>query len=167
MKMIWKTSVVMSLGMLLGIGIHLLHGSQFSVEPTANAAAQEDDDSSVLACSPETIRGSYGISTTGSIVFAGPVGPVADVGVITFDGNGGASQTTTVSLSGTIIPNRTSLSGSYVVNPDCTGDISLTLPGPAGPITSTSHMVIVNHGKELRTIVTGAGRVLSGTAERQ
>lgn len=166
MKLIWRISVVLGFAVLIGIGIHL-HGGQLGIEPTAKASAQEVDDSSVLACSAETIKGSYGISTTGSIVFAGPVGLVADVGVITFDGNGGASQTTTVSLNGMIIPSRTSLSGSYVVNPDCTGDVSLMLPGPTGPITSTSNMVIVNHGKELRTIVTGVGRVLSGTAERQ
>lgn len=166
MKRMGKIGAVIAFVMLLGTAIQS-HRSQVSIEPIANASAHEDDDSSVPVCSLETIRGSYGISTTGSIVFAGPVGPVADVGVITFDGNSGASQTTTVSLNGMIIPNRTSLSGSYVVNPDCTGDISLTLPGPTGPITSTSHMVIVNHGKELRTIVTGAGRVLAGTAERQ
>lgn len=111
--------------------------------------------------------GSYGISTAGWIVSAGPIGPVADVGVITFDGDGGASQTTTVSLNGMIIPKRTSLGGSYEVNSDCTGSITLTLPGPTGPIISTSHIVVVNHRKELRTIVTGAGRVLAGTAERQ
>jgi hypothetical protein len=86
--------------------------------------------------------------------------------VITFDGDGGVSQTTTVSLNGMIMPNRTSLSGSYLVNPGCTGDFSLTLPGPTGPITSTSHFVIVDNGEELQTINTGEGRVLAGDAKR-
>jgi hypothetical protein len=149
---------------LLGIGVYVRAG-RLSIEPTANAAAQPDKSS--RACSLETIEGSYGTSTTGSIVSAGPVGPVADVGVIAFDGDGGVSQTTTVSLNGMIMPNRTSISGSYVVNPDCTGDFSLTLPGPAGPITSTSHFVIVDNGEELQTINTGAGRVLAGDAKRQ
>jgi hypothetical protein len=71
-------------------------------------------------------------------VFAGPVGAVADVGKLTFDGNGRASQTTTVSLNGTIIPSRSSLAGSYTVKPDCTGELSLTLPTATGPIPSTS-----------------------------
>jgi len=139
-----------------------------SIQSAANVATQQDEDRNAHECSLKTVNGSYGISTTGWIVSAGPIGPVADVGVITFDGNGGVSQTTTVSLNGMIVPTRTSLSGSYEVNSeDCTGSINLTLPGPTGPITSTSHMVIVNHGKELRTIVTGTGRVLAGTAERQ
>lgn len=127
----------------------------------------EDDDSSPFVCSLRTIQGSYAISTTGSIVFAGPVGAVADVGKVTFDGNGGASQSTAVSLNGVIIPKRSSLSGSYAVDANCTGEISLTLPGPTGTITSTSRFVIVRNGEELLTINTGMGRVLTGTANRQ
>jgi hypothetical protein len=112
-----------------------------SIQSAANAATQQDEDRSAHECSLKTVKGSYGISTTGWIVSAGPVGPVADAGVITFDGDGGVSQTTTVSLNGLIIPKR--LSGSYEVNSeDCTGSIDLMLPGPTGPITSTSHMVI-------------------------
>ena len=157
-------------GMLLGNHLSgIVPGARAaSIQSSANAVTQQDEDRSAHECSLKTVKGSYGISTTGWIVSAGPIGPVADVGVITFDGDGGVSQTTTVSLNGLIIPKRTSLSGSYEVNSeDCTGSIDLMLPGPTGPITSTSHMVIVNHGKELRTIVTGAGRVLAGTAERQ
>ena len=164
MKTTLRIGAASILVILLGIAINL-HAGRHSIEHTANAAAQPK--SSVQACSLETVEGSYGTSTTGSIVSAGPVGLIADVGVISFDGDGGVSQTTTVSLNGVIIPNRTSLSGSYVVNPDCTGDISLMLAGATGPITSTSHFVIVDNGEELQTINTGAGRVLTGVAKRQ
>ena len=108
------------------------------------------------------MHGMFGIRTTGWIVAFGPVGPVGDVGVITFDEIGGVSQTTTVSLNGTIIPKRTS---SYVVNTDCTGSLSLALPPPAG--ISSSNFVIVDYGKELLLINTGNGRVLTGDAKRQ
>jgi len=118
-------------------------------------------------CSVSTLNGSFGVATSGSIVAFGPIGPVAEVGVIKFDGAGGVSQTTTVSLNGTIIPNRSSVSGSYEVNPDCTGDLSVELPAPGGTITSTSHFVIVDHGMEIRLINTGAGRVLLGKARKQ
>jgi hypothetical protein len=100
-------------------------------------------------------------------VFAGPVGAVADVGKLTFDGNGRASQTTTVSLNGTIIPSRSSLAGSYTVNPDCTGELSLTLPTATGPIPSISRFVIVASGNQLLFVNTGVGRVLTGLATRQ
>lgn len=165
MKSTLKVCVVLVLVMVLGIGVNLRHG-RFVFERVAKAAAQSDDFS-LFACSVQTVKGSYGISTTGSIVSLGPVGLVADVGVITFDGNGGASQTSTVSLNGVIIPNRSSLGGSYTVNADCTGDVSLTLPTPMGTTTSTAHFVIVRNGEELQTIVTGPGRVLAGNAKRQ
>jgi hypothetical protein len=165
MKNTLKVCFLLVFVMVLGIGAHLRHG-RLVIEPAAKAAAQLDDFSP-LVCSPQTIKGSYGISTTGSIVSAGPIGLVADVGVITFDGGGGASQTSTVSLNGTIIPNRSSVGGSYLVNADCTGDISLTLPTPTGTTISTSHFVIVRNGEELQTIITGAGRVLAGNAKRQ
>jgi hypothetical protein len=135
-----------------------------SMQPQRHTAVRADD--SHEGCSMQTVAGSYGISTSGWIVFAGPPGPVADLGVITFDGNGSAAQTTTVSLNGAITANRSSLAGSYMVNTDCTGDISLTLPGPTGNIISASHFVIVDNAKELRLINTGAGRVLLGNAKR-
>lgn len=165
MKITLKVCFVFVFVVVFGIGVNMRHG-RFVFEPVAKAAAQSDDFSPFV-CSLQTTKGSYGISTTGSIVSAGPVGLVADVGVITFDGSGGASQTSTVSLNGVIIPNRSSLGGSYTVSADCTGDISLTLPTPTGTTTSTSHFVIVRNGEELQTIVTGPGRVLVGYAERQ
>jgi hypothetical protein len=127
---------------------------------TSNAKAED-------GCSVRTLMGSFGIATSGSIVAFGPVGPVAEAGTISFDGAGGVSQTTTVSLNGTILPDRSSISGSYDVKPDCTGDLSLVLPVPGGTITSTSHFVIVDHGKELRLVNTGAGRVLLSNARKQ
>jgi len=127
----------------------------------------EDDDSSPFVCSRKTIKGSYATSTTGSIVFGGPVGLVADSGKIVFDGNGGAAQTTAVSLNGVIIQNRPSLSGSYTMNADCTGDISLVLPGATGTIMSTFDFVVVRNGEELLTVNSGVGRVLTGIATRQ
>jgi hypothetical protein len=127
----------------------------------------EDGDFSPPACSLQTIRGFYGTSTTGSILAAGPVGLVADVGKITFDGNAGASQTTTVSLNGMILPNRSSVAGSYSVNPDCTGELSITLPTPTGTTLSTSRFVIVEGGNQLLLVNTGFGRALAGVATRQ
>ena len=118
-------------------------------------------------CSVASLNGSYGIQSTGSIVALGPIGPVAEAGIIKFDGTGGVSQTTTVSTNGFIIPNRSSLSGTYLVNPDCTGDLALVLPVLGGSITSTSHFVIVDHGKEIFLVNTGAGRVIVGNAKRQ
>ena len=127
-----------------------------------NARAQDDE-----GCSITTLTGSFGIQVTGSIVANGPIGSVAEVGVIEFDGAGGASQTTTISLNGTIISNRSSLSGSYQINSDCTGDFAFVLPvAPGITATSTSHFVVVDHGREIRLVNSGVGRVLSGNARK-
>jgi hypothetical protein len=161
-----KIGAVLFAAVLVWIGT--LGAGRAGIQSQANAAARQDENRDMRECSLKTVQGSFGISTTGWIVAAGPIGPVADVGVITFDGAGGVSQTTTVSLNGVIIPKRTSLNGSYEVNSDdCTGSITLTLPTPTGTTISKSNFVIVNHGQELRTIVTGEGRVLAGTANRQ
>jgi hypothetical protein len=127
------------------------------------AVAFADDE----GCSVASLKGSYGIQSSGLIVAFGPIGPVTEAGIIKFDGEGGVSQTTTVSTNGLIIPNRSSLSGTYLVNPDCTGDLALVLPVPGGTITSTSHFVIVDHGKEIRLVNSGAGRVITGNAKKQ
>jgi hypothetical protein len=132
-----------------------------------NAAAFGDNDD---ACSVASLKGSYGIQSTGSIVALGPIGPIAEAGTITFDGAGGVLQITTVSiggLGGQINANRTSLSGSYTVNADCTGDLAVILPVPGGTTTSTSHFVIVDHGKEIRLVNSGTGRVIVGNARKQ
>ena len=100
---------------------------------------------------------------SGSIVAGGPIGLVADVGVLTFDGLGNVTQSDTVSLNGVIGERRSA--GQYFVEPDCTGDMTLVLPPPAG--VATSHFVIVDQGKEIRFIVTGPGRVLTTVAKRQ
>jgi hypothetical protein len=113
MKAASKIGIGLFVAVLFGVGIFLGTG-QVSVESPANAAIQQDEDRSVRECSSRTVKGSYGISTTGWIVSAGPIGPVADVGVITFDGDDGVSQTTTVSLNGMITAKRT-LNGYYEV----------------------------------------------------
>ena len=128
--------------------------------------AKDDDDDRGRCpthCSTETLEGCYATNITGSIVAFGPIGAVADVGVLTFDGDGNVSQVSTVSLNGTVLPGRIGM-GTYTVNPDCTGSLTLHFP-PA--LESTSNFVIANHGREIELINTGAGRVLSGVAKKQ
>jgi hypothetical protein len=129
---------------------------------TSVVAFAEDE-----GCSVANLSGSYGIQSTGSIVALGPIGPIAEAGIIKFDGEGGVSQTTTVSTNGSILRNRSSLSGKYLVYPNCTGDLALVLPVPGGTITSTGHFVIVDQGKEIRLVNTGLGRVIVGNARKQ
>jgi hypothetical protein len=153
-----------TLGLAVLVAAGSLSGGPAGFVPTVRAEGRNDDrhDRRHESCSALTLKGSYGFTTTGSIVAAGPVGLVADVGVLTFDGLGGVTETETFSLNGDI--RRRTNPGGYFVDADCTGDISLTMPPPSGV---ASHFVIVDDGKELRAIVIDAGRVLTTVARRQ
>jgi hypothetical protein len=162
----YQAGIVFTIALLGLPGAAALHSGRnlLRLVPSVQAGGGARPDFSIATCTSEMLEGSYAITTTGSIVSLGPVGLVAEVGVIKFDGDVGVEQTTTVSLNGAIIQNRTS-QGTYVVYPDCTGTITLTLPPPAG--ASNLRFVILDHGDELRVINTGTGRVLVSDVKRQ
>jgi len=130
----------------------------------ANVVAQESS-STAKGCSNATLRGSYGFTSTGTILpplfgqpsysFDGPAGPFAEVGRQTFDGNeeGKTEYAATISNNGETTPGLL-FKGTYSVNQDCTGTMTLTqtLPFPA---TVTFNFVIDDHGSEIRALLTG------------
>jgi len=159
MKSIHRISIgVVGIAAIFALSVQAHNGQIVSAR-----AEGEGDEHRVPKCSVARLKGSFGFTTTGAIVAAGPIGLIADVGVLVFDGFGHVSQTETLSLNGVIAQRSTQ--GEYLDDGDCTGDMSITLPPPAG--LSTSHFVIVDEGKEIRFIVTGAGRVLTTVARKQ
>jgi hypothetical protein len=108
-------------------------------------------------CTDATLTGNYaftlsGFTTPNKSTTGGEV-PAAAVGVFTFDGAGNLSTTLTVSLNGAIEVGDTS-SGTYTVNRDCTGTLSLT----AGDITGyTVNLVILGSGTEAFAVSTVPG----------
>jgi len=161
MKVAKSIAITLAFVLVFALGIQM-RDSRTQLVPVAHAS--DDPPLFERGCDIHSLFGSYGISTTGFIVSAGPVGPVGDVGVITFDGQGNVVQTSTVSLNGAITAGRMS-AGTYIMNPDCTGTITAHLPPPAG--LSQSNFVVVDKGKELQLINTGNGRVLVGNARKQ
>jgi hypothetical protein len=88
-------------------------------------------------CSNAMVRGTFAYTSTGSLVAApAPLGPYAETGTQTFDGSGGTSTQGMASANGDIMPANTT--GTYTVNPDCTGTFTLEIaPG------ITSHFLFV------------------------
>jgi hypothetical protein len=82
-------------------------------------------------CSNGTLKGTFAYTATGSIVAApAPVGPYAEVGTQTFDGKGGITVAGMLSANGNVAPLTNT--GTYTVNPDCTGTFTVQLaPGIA------------------------------------
>lgn len=113
-------------------------------------------------CSNASLKGTFSHMATGFIT-APPAmaGPEAGVGTDTFDGNGGATGAATLSLNGNVIPLVTT--GTYKVNPDCTGTYAILALG------GTIHLafVITDSGNEIQAICVDPGVVQTHIFRRQ
>lgn len=117
-------------------------------------------------CSDASLQGSFGFTSAGTLLALPPplAGPFTEIGRQTFDGRGNTEATATLSANGNIVSGVT-LQGTYLVNPDCTGSMTLFV----SPIGITSHLdfVIDDDGAELRAIVTDAGIVENRVYKKQ
>jgi len=141
----------------LGIVFATVFG--LGIVPRAHAGEDEKQ------CSNATLEGSYGFTSTGTILpplfgqpsysFDGPAGPFAEVGRQTFDGSekGETGYTATISNNGETTPGLL-FKGTYSVNKDCTGTMTLTQTTPF-PSTVTFNFVIDDNGSEIRALLTG------------
>ena len=87
---------------------------------------------------------------------------IVEVGQLTADGNGSVSGGSTLSLNGSII--RRAFTGTYSVNPDGTGSMSL-YPN-WGPVINVD-IVVGAGGREVTFVLTDNSNVLSGTMQAQ
>ena len=116
-------------------------------------------------CTDATLRGNYAFSQPGWSPLVRGQGaqlPFFNVGVLAFGGTG----TFSVSLTGVfhgVVSSETD-AGTYTVNRDCTGSLSLTT-GPSAGLTF--NMVIVGGGAEAFAINTTEGFTSSVDAKKQ
>ena len=116
------------------------------VAPTAKASDK--------GCTNASLKGTFSHIGTGFIT---AVGPFAGVGTDIFDGNGGITGTASLSMNGNIVSGTET--GTYKVNPDCTG--TYTLPG------TTLFFVIDDNGNEIKAVCIDQGVVLNHIFRRQ
>ena len=136
----------------LGIALAIL----FLLGTVPSAEAQDHQ------CSNASLVGSFGFTGTGT-VFNPSVSLFAQVGRQTFDGKGNTDATANTSINGASFP--VTIKGTYTVNPDCTG--SLTLHVSPVDITVHADLVMVSDGAEFRAIVTDPGSVVTFVAKKQ
>jgi hypothetical protein len=116
-------------------------------------------------CSNASLKGTFAYTVTGSTSAPPPLGgPFGGVGRQTFDGNGHVSGTQTVNVNGNVF--RQTYTGTYTVNPDCTGSVTLMIDIPPGLVTH-SDFVIDDNGAEIRAVETDAGSVITVIGRRQ
>ena len=119
-------------------------------------------------CSNASLQGTFAYTGTGFVVTpVARAGPFAEVGTQTFDGNGATTTTFTASGNGNLF--QTTFTGTYTVNPDCTGTISLVAPGPVPPagVIVTLFFVMDDNLDGFQAIETIPGVVITRTARRQ
>ena len=134
--------------MILVLGLQL-RGTDARLVP----AVQESSDAE-HGCTLATAKGTWGVTFNGTIV---GFGPIAIVGVATFDGAGNWSRDERAVVNGNVLP-RELLTGTYTVNGNCTGTTT---------IGNSSDFVIIAHRTEMFAIATRPGTVATITLKRQ
>ena len=133
----------------------------------AQSVVAQEESAKAKECSKATLQGSFGYTSTGTLLdsYVPPpyAGPFGEVGRQTFDGKGHTSATATTSSNGNIAP--VTIEGTYTVNPDCTGSMTLKV----SPFDSTVHadIVIDDDGAEIRAIGSDSGLVETRVYHKQ
>jgi len=141
-----------------------LAGSLIATAMMFGSSGNAKADAQAPICGAHTLRGSYVFNAHGWNIVGGVAVPKAIVEGIDFNGDGTlVSPFATVSINGNIL-HFSGASGSYTVNPDCTG--TLTFPGAA----SFDIFVEPGDGKQVWMIQTGPAvpgpPVFEGTATK-
>ena len=104
------------------------------------------------ACTGATAAGTFGFTTTGTLILPTGPAPVAAVGLITFDLNGNATGSQDRSVGGAFA--HETLTGTLTVNRDCTISLLANVYDSSGNLVRTSTIpgVLVNNGKQIRAI---------------
>jgi hypothetical protein len=117
-------------------------------------------------CSNGLLSGSYAFAIEGVFVDAPSPLPLRGVAMTDFDGRGHLTQVDHVVFNGTPPPvDWTPATGSYRVNPDCTGEMELDIPGsPFTPVVL--RFSLGADGTHINTVVSKAGYVVSSTGTK-
>jgi hypothetical protein len=121
----------------------------------------------VKGCSNATLKGTFSQRGTGYITSpASMAGPIANVGTLTFDGNGRVTGSIVNSINGVTVPPTGTLSeaGTYQVNADCTGTYTVQITG-VGP--GHAYFVIDDNRNGIQILTTDPGVVILCIARRQ
>ena len=128
------------------------------------------------AFAADAFKGTYGFTEQGSF---GTSTPLAGLGLLTADGFGNVSGSETLQIYGSA-PQALAFQGTYNINPDGSGSLSLSYQAPVdptadpnappanpGPTEARYDFVVVNGKLELHAIRADNGLVATATFVRQ
>ena len=159
----------LTLAVAAGFAVTLALGVPHRVsadEPAGKAEVMDADSPSTshAECSDRTLRSDYAFVIDGMIFT--PASPLLLRGVAMthFDGNGNLSQVDFVTLNGVAGgADWRPATGTYEVNPDCTGKAQII---PAGAAPLNLRLVVGDGGRQLWTVVIGNATGSTGTKVR-
>ena len=119
---------------------------------TAIAQSNANSTSESRQCSERTIMGAFGFSSEGLVIPApGVTLPFRSVGTTNFDGRGNLVFLEHTVVNGTSLESGwTRSTGTYSVNADCTG--MMTINTPDSPVPIQASFVVVKGGSEVRGV---------------
>lgn len=115
-------------------------------------------------CSNSTIRGTYAFTLHGTIFLPdGSTLLIDGIAKQTYDGDGNMTQVDAVATNGALTPGWRSGTGAYSVDSDCTGTLTITIPG-----LSDLHVqfIVAQSGNTIHQVVTDPGVATTGDGER-
>lgn len=113
------------------------------------------------SCSTSIINGTYFYVLTGTVGSGGESVPYAELGQLFANGSGGLSGSSSANLNGQVQTN--SISGTYAVQSNCAGSMTLTLNSQ---ITDAISFQVTNNAQGMILSLTNAGEIVTGRAYR-
>jgi hypothetical protein len=123
----------------------------------AAGAARADN-----GCKNSTLDGLYALHASGFNIVGGAAQPKTILEMIEFNGDGTlTTPKVTLSINGAVSRGAPGESGTYAINPDCTGRLAFGTTGP------TFDLAVGTKSSQVFMIQTGPGNpVFSGTADQ-
>jgi hypothetical protein len=115
-------------------------------------------------CTTSSLNGTYYYILDGNVASGNQVLPSAELGRLNADGNGSVSGQSNFSIGGTL--QSASLSGTYAVDADCTGTLTLTVKSASGTSTETLTFQVISSGQSAVVAFSSSGGVITGQAYR-
>jgi hypothetical protein len=148
----------------LRISMHMMIGCAVAAISSSAWAANDNrgDRDREKRCSNRSLDGNYGFTVEGLLGIPGNGVPIRGVILQAYDGNGHLTQVEHVVVDGAPPSEEwTPGSGTYTVNPDCTGTATITIPSSGSP-PLVVFFVVTKHGRMVREVSNGNAIIATG-----
>ena len=131
---------------------------------TLAVAASSPLTAHATACSNSTVRGTYAFTIHGTIFLPdGSTLLIDGIAKQTFDGKGNMTQVDAVATNGNLAPGWRPGTGTYSVNPNCTGTQTISVPGMPD---LHLQIIVAQSGNTIHQVVIDPGLATTAEGER-